>query len=523
MAEAAMTAGSVGEPGRRTASGLPTYSWWAVVAGAAIIPCLYLHNLTVPFDFQDDGVLIYAVGGTDLIDWFSRVWHLVIGDLVGLGPFRPTYWFVLQTAAAAFGQAPALWRLLFFTWSIVSAASMILLMRELRIGLLAALCATALVIWNFRSGSIWIYIGHSENIAFAFTCLALICAVRAGRSARPIGWDVCGFLCALAALGTKNTFAAIVPAQLLLRAAPEGVDLLGGIAKHWTAILFLGSTLLLPVVHLFVFSTMAHGPTAYAMGLPTLHGVRTILNGYMQAMSLPFLAPALVVAAAALTDQTRRTAGTATIFASLGSAMRDVFDAQRAAFLAGGLLAAAGAAIYMPMNVGGGRYTVPGVIGLDIIWAAFLTSFFHLQPSRLKTAAALLLTAGMVVVAGGGWLYAERMGAQEKVYNDALNYVERTAAPHTSVAWAASPPEGQHFEWHLRAHGRGDIKLTAVGTKGDADALRPDKSTPLLLISTDPAPPARPESWSAPVVFERATWPGFQRYTIVLWAAKSSG
>ena len=60
---------------------------------------------------------------------------------------------LLQTAAAAFGQVPALWRLLVFTWSIVAAASMIVLMRELRIGLLAALCATALVIWNFRSGA----------------------------------------------------------------------------------------------------------------------------------------------------------------------------------------------------------------------------------------------------------------------------------------------------------------------------------------------------------------------------------
>jgi hypothetical protein len=369
VAEAAVTAASFGESGPR-ASSLPPYPWWAVLAGAILIPCLYLHNLTVPFDFQDDGGLIYAVRSTGPVDWFNHVWYLVVSEFGGLGPFRPTYWFVLQSAAAAFGEVPVLWRLAFFTWSIVAAASMLMLMRELRIGLLAALFTTALVMWNFRSGSIWTRIAYSENIGFPFTCLALIAAVRAGRSKRPIGWDLCGFLCALIALGTKNTFAAIVPAQLLLRAAPEGVDLFRGISKHRLALLFLGSALLLPVVHIVLFSATPHGPASYVMGFPTWRGVRVILNGYMQATSLPFLAPALAIAVAALTDQTHRTAGAATIFASLGAAMRDMFQAHRAAFLAGGLLAAAGAAIYMPMNVGGGRYTVPGVIGLNIIWAA---------------------------------------------------------------------------------------------------------------------------------------------------------
>jgi hypothetical protein len=72
----------------------------------------------------------------------------------------------------------------------------------------------------------------------------------------------------------------------------------------------------------------------------------------------------------------------------------------------------------------------------------------------------------------------------------------------------------------LHGRGRGDITLTPIETKGDVDALRADKSAPLLLISNDAAPPPRPEAWTAPVVFERTVWPGLQRYTICVWAAK---
>src|SRR5262245_24838223 len=138
---------------------LPSYPPWAVLAAAVLIACLYLHNLTVPFDFQADGALVYALVGADPIEWFIRVWQLVMADSSLRGPFRPTFWFVQQAAATVFGPTPLPWRVFYFGWSIVAALTTLLLMRELRICLFAASCVTALAMWNSQRGTIWTHFG----------------------------------------------------------------------------------------------------------------------------------------------------------------------------------------------------------------------------------------------------------------------------------------------------------------------------------------------------------------------------
>ena len=496
-----------------------TFPLLALLAGAVLIPCLYAHNLTVPFDFDDDGIIVYSIGGASVPDWFDRVWQLVMSDFVSRGPFRPTFYFFHQTLAALLGPEALSWRLFFLGWSMIAAGCMLWLMRELRIGALAALCATALAFWNFQRGTIWTHFGLTENIAMPFACMALICAVRAGRSSRPAGWDICGFLCALVMLGTKNTFMAIVPVQVLLRIAPEGTDFIAGLRKHWLAAGFLASTMLLPFIHLFYFSRTER---AYAVQRPTLAGAGRIFSGHFRAINLVFLLPALVAAISALAAHERLTNPLTTALAATGSALREVYRAHRVAFLAGGLLIAAGIVVYLPTNVGGGRYTMPGILGLDLALAALLCSLFRLQPSRLKQASVLLLAAAISVVGIAGWLKAERTGAWTRALTDALDHVERNAPRNAVVAWRLFAPEGQHFEWHLRGRGRGDIKLALVAEEdAGRETLKAGEPQPFALIGEQPTTPAG--TWSAPIVFERTGSFGIARRKIFLWTARPPG
>jgi hypothetical protein len=501
----------------------PAYPLWAFIAGAVLIPSLYLHNLTTPFDFSDDGALAYAVRATDTADWFRRVWQeKVIADFVGRGPFRPTYWFFTQAPATLFGPVALQWRLFYFAWSVVAAASMLLLMRELRICLAAALCVTALAMWNFSRGEVWTHFGLGENIAMPLTCLALVCACRAGRSHRPLGWDLCGFVCALAAIATKNVFMVIVPAQVLLRIAPDGTDILAGLRKHWLAAVFLASTLLLPFGHLLAYSAQWR-PGQYTYGAPTLDGVRRVVFGYFKAMGLLFLAPALVLAVLALAGSKRQSGRTGTIITATQCGLIDVYRAHRAAFLAGALLAAGGAAVYLPVGVGGGRYSLPGTLGLDMALAALLSMFFALQPSQLKRAGVVALAIGLLIAAAGGWTKVERMIAWQKVLTDALNHVERNAPRGSSVVWYLADADGTHFEWHLQGRGREDLLLNLAGEDAGRQASASKKlGPPAFAIGDNPSSPAG-GPWSAPTVFERATWFNFARYKVFVWPARRAG
>jgi hypothetical protein len=495
------------------------YALLFLAIGAVLIPCLYVHNLTVPFDFDDDGAMVYSVGGANLGEWSARVWQLVMDDFVNRGPFRPTLWFFHQTVAAVFGSVATSWRAFFLVWSMIAAGSMLWLMRELRIGPLAALCATALAFWNFQRGTIWTHFGLTENIAMPFACLALVCALRAARSSRPVGWDIAGFLCALAALGTKNTFMAIVPVQVLLRIAPEGRDLIAGLRKNWLPAAFLSSTLLLPFIHLIYFSRAKRD---YSVQAPSLAGASRIFSGHLRAVNLLFLLPALAFAVSALTAYERQADARRTILTATGSALREVYCAHRAAFLAGGLLIGAGIVVYLPANVGGGRYTMPGILGLDLALAALFCSLFRLQPSHLKRASVVLLAVALMVVGAAGWLKAERNGVWTRVLTDALDHVERNTPRGATVAWRLWPPEGQHFKWHLRGRGRDDVKLTLVPEEDAGhETFRSDQPRPFAVIGEQPTPPAG--EWSAPTVFERAGWLGIGRRKVFLWTSRAAG
>src|SRR5258708_1396722 len=100
--------------------------------------------------------------------------------------------------------------------------------------------------WSPFRNEIWTSLTLAEGVAMPYALLGLVAAVRAARAeqrASRILWDstaVCG---ALMALGCKNVFVALIPAQIALRLCPEGWNLRQDVrANGWRPL-----TLLLPM------------------------------------------------------------------------------------------------------------------------------------------------------------------------------------------------------------------------------------------------------------------------------------
>ena len=67
------------------------HSWWWIVVGAGLLSCVYLPTLNMPFDFIDDGNLVYPAGPMPLERRRTRL-AKDRSQLSRSGPFRPTLW-----------------------------------------------------------------------------------------------------------------------------------------------------------------------------------------------------------------------------------------------------------------------------------------------------------------------------------------------------------------------------------------------------------------------------------------------
>src|SRR5262249_46574565 len=148
---------------------------------------------------------------------FLVVWQKIVANYRDLGPFRPVLWVHWEAAADLLQGSELGWRWTRLVWCGFAAAMLLWLFAALRITLRAALVAGALSLWNPHRTAIGPSLTLAEGVAMPYALLALVCARRAARSSHPLVWDVAGVAGVLAALGCKNTFAALVPAQMFLR------------------------------------------------------------------------------------------------------------------------------------------------------------------------------------------------------------------------------------------------------------------------------------------------------------------
>ncbi len=431
------------------------FPWW-IPLGAIVLALGYLPTLSAPFDFTDDGNLVYpAAAGTTLTQHAEIWWDKVRANVEHLGPFRPTLWVHWEVTANVLGADPVAWRAVRLVWCGLAAGALLWLMRELNLAATAALLAAAAAMWNPYRNEIWTSLTLSEGVAMPYALLALVAARKATTSPRAGRWDVLSVACVLMCLGCKNTFVALVPAQIALRLFPDGVSLRDGWrANRWRAAAYL-LPLALPAAH-FVYFKLNWHPGQYETPGPTVDQVGRFASWMKGAAGLDFLGVGI--------------AGVLGALAWNRVNVREFLVTHRAAVLAGGLLLAAGSAVYLPLPMMAARYTMPAIWGFDVLFALTLTAFVALPLAWSKRVAGAAVAVGLVVLVIANVGRQEKVAARSRMLWDVVHEVERVAPAGAGVAWVSGETgpgslnveEGIHFRWHLLARGRGDVRVKLV-------------------------------------------------------------
>jgi hypothetical protein len=486
------------EPGRFPA--------W-VALWALGLACLYLPSLATRFDFIDDGNLVYPAPPMPLGQRLALVWEKVVANYEHLGPFRPVLWAHWEAEAELLRANPVAWRAGRLLWAAFAAGVLLWLLHELGIRPGAAVLATALAIWEPYRGEIWTSLTLSEGVAMPYALLALVCAVRAARSPRPWKWDLAGSLGLLAALGCKNTFAALVPAQLLLRLLADGRAPRAAWRPHGRRACLLTLPLLMPVVHFILFKLSWH-PGQYTTGVSAAQ-VGRMLRTVGGALAPAFVGPGLALSALVVAVSRWR-----------GSA---AWPRYRLACLAGAALLLFGIGIYLPLDAVSGRYSMPAVWGGDVLVGILLSALAQVRWPAWRRAGYAAFGCGLVAVAVACVGKQAKFAARARLLWRALEYVAREAPPHACVGWASgpdlNPEEGIHFRWHMLARGRDDLTVCLLDEDGRPLPRREVPGTPaapsLLVSGSAVRPPGGP--WQAIRDFRAFYWAGRRRYDCHLW------
>jgi hypothetical protein len=492
-----------------------------ILLGGLLLACLYLPMLRANFDFIDDGNLVYPSPGLTFSAQVERIWDRILSNYHHLGPFRPVLWVHWETAANLLQADPLSWRCLRWLWTALAASCLLWLLRELGIRPSAALLATALAMWNPFRNEIWRSLSLAEGVAMPYALVSLVCALRASRSRRPWAWDLAGAACVVAALGCKNTYAALIPVQLLLRIAPDGKHLWRGLRQHWRPASLLSLTALLPIGHYLCFQLTWH-PGQYETQAPSLAQFRNMLRAVTGAVSLDFMGLGLFLAAVAILADARAKQRRPTAVANDGHEMPSVWETHHGALLAGLALLAFGIGVYLPMAFVSGRYTMPAVWGADLWIAVLLHRLVDVTTSGYKRAAYIALAGGLVTVAVSALGKQDAFAARSHLLWQALQAVENQAVPGSCLGWQSGPrldlEEGIHFQWHLNYRGQREVAVCLL----DADRqprerveLPPIRHPPELLLSGEPLPPGT--GWQPLQEFKAFYWGGWRSYHCYLY------
>lgn len=485
----------------------PRFPYW-IVLGALVLAAGYLPTLRTPFDFIDDGNLVYpAPAGTTFAGHLERWWDRVTANYDHLGPFRPVLWAHWELAANLFDGNPLPWRAWRLAWCGLSAGMLLWLFRELGLRPVAALVAGAVAMWNPYRNEVWTSLTLGEGVAMPYALFALVAARKAAHSDRPLKWELASAFGVVMALGCKNVFAALVPAQVALRLLPDGVPLREAWRRNGPRALALALTLVLPAAH-FVYFKLHWHPGQYATGGPSLEQAGRILSGLKGAVGLDFVGAGLALAAVAIAVQSPRIA------------IRELSARHRAAVVAALLLLAAGFAVYLPMGMMSGRYTMPGVWGLDILIGLLLSALVALPMTAWKRVAWGGVWVGVALVAVANVGRQEKFAARARMLWDAVHHVERTAPPDAVVAWVSgdsakgelNAEEGIHFRWHLLHRGRADVRVGLIDRDGkpvERVELPPPDAEPLYRLAGTPGGAA---AFQEEREFTAAYWLGRKRF-----------
>ena len=512
----------------------PRFAPWMVFLGAFLIPLIYLPTLGTRFDFIDDGNLVYPAPPMPMGDRLGLVWQKIAANYEHLGPFRPVLWAHWELFAELCDGEALPWRLVRLGWCMLATATLLALMREIRLRAWPSLLAASLAMWNPYRNEIWTSLTLSEGVAMPYALAGLWCAARANRSARPWPWDLASALGVLAALGCKNTFAAIVPAQLFLRMYADGAAWREGLQRYGRRAAWLALTLFVPIGH-YIFFRLHWHPGQYPPTGATAAQFGRMVSALAGAISLDFmgigLAATIVVLMLVRHSASNRTFNSVILSEGkdLGGTPKVVRFAQddRIVLTAAGLLTVTGIAVYLPMPAVSGRYTMPAVWGLDLAFAGLLGALFAVRTVTWRRLAMAGIIGGLLVVAAANVGRQVKFTARIDLLWQTLECVEREADPDARLAWISSAAlnteEGIHFRWHLigRGHQQLEVELFSESGRADLRCELPGSQGGMTLAVTGSshAPPGGP--WSLRQEFHVPYWSGRRHFDCYLWNTSS--
>ncbi len=454
------------------------FPWW-IVGGGVLLSLVYLPTLAAPFDFIDDGDLVYPVATPTFAGQVEVWWDRVADNVAHLGPFRPVVHAHWQLQANWLNADPLAWRAVRLGWCALSAMLLLWLLRELRCHPVAALVAAAAAMWNPYRNEIWTSLTLAEGVAMPYAMLALIGARKAAFSQRPWPWDAAAVFGLLMALGCKNVFVALVPAMAVLRWSN---------GFRWRAAVYL-LPVLVPVAH-FVYFKLNWKPGNYEMAGPTWAQVGRFWLWMKGAAGADFLGAGAAAVLACVcflvpprSEEGRTREGNVPILAALA-------------------LLLAGFSVYLPMDIMSPRYTMPAVWGVDILLALLLTRFLTIPDGRVTRAAWVVLGAGLLVTVVASVGRQDKLAARSRMLWEVVEHLEKTAPVGEPVAWvggdssagALNVEEGIHVYWHLKHRDRGDIRIGLFDATGEPVTrveLPPLDQPPRVRVTAGPSDPAK--------------------------------
>lgn len=506
--------------------GTSSFPWRWFLALTVLLPCLYLPTLATRFDFIDDGCLVYPERGSSVGQHLQLIWSKTLAEFHHRGPFRPVTWAFWEAAADVLGDTALGHRLSRLLWAMVACASLVWLLYELGIRRWPLAFTAALAMWNPYRNEIWMALGLTEAFGMPFALAGLACAVRAARSNCSWRWDLAGMACLVPALGCKNTFAAVVPAQVLLRIIAGGLPWRQALRCHGPRAVMLSCTLVLPVTHYILFRLQDH-PGQYAESFSWAQ-IGRMLKSVAGAASLELVGPCFVLVGLLCWLDNKRNPGPG--YDAEGQARTDAWRTYRPAILTGLVLLTLGVGVYSRFGGAAGRYTIPAVWGVDLWLAVALMVLVERKAwrgPRLRTAALACLAGCLMLVAVVNVGKQGRQAARAGVLWQALEFVEQQAPCPSHVIWAGTskvvyqkPPlgdgEGMHFQWHLHGRGRADIDVQYIDSQRLAAPETGASGAGNFLISGTPGEPAQ-HGWRLIKEFHSSYWLGWRSFHCFVW------
>jgi hypothetical protein len=507
-----------------------------ILFGAIFLAAGYIPLLGARFDFIDDGGTVYPTPPCSFSERIDVVWSKIVANVETLGPFRPVLWVHWELQADLLQGSDLAWRSVRMLWCFLSCLLLLWLFAEFGVPPVAALAAGAIAMWNpYWSSEIWKSNTLAEGVAMPYALLGLIAARRAPRSAHPWRWDALGFLGVLAALGCKNTFIALIPAQIFLRIAPDGVSLREGIRRHWKAAVVLSLTAIMPIAH-FIWFKFNWRPGNYTTTPPSWNQFGRILTSYRGGVALDVLGAGLALAVVTHYIWRCRQAELANGDAErsgCGHRLADWIGGHRAALGAGMLLWTGSVVVYLPMNAMTGRYIVPGVWGLNLIIAILLGGLTQIRLPAWTRASWAALSIGITVILIQTIGKQLEFRARNELLWETVEWIEREVPDGAQIAWISqdnlrndlNSSEGIHAYWHMKERKRKRIRIglyTADGTFIESTEIQPIEGTPDWAIWALAPNPWR-EHCDVRKRAEVPYWLGSRRFECTIGTSRSGG